>query len=66
MGGIPLSVWSGSGATEELHKTIKAFVESSEKQSRIMIRLTWSIVVLTVILTIGLAIQIYLLIGNPP
>ena len=60
--GIPLGAWSGSDATEELHKTIKEFVESSEKQTMIMIRLTKAILWLTGVLTIGLVVQIYLLI----
>ncbi len=56
--GIPLGKWSGSDATEALHSTIKDFVDASDNQTRIMIRLTKAIVLLTVLLLVGLAIQI--------
>jgi len=57
---IPLSEWSGSGATRELHETIKAFNEASAKQTRQLLILTWVIAVLTTTMTIGLGIQIWL------
>ena len=58
-GGIPLEEWSGAGATKDLHVTIKKFVEASEKQSKHMIRLTWFIAFLTIIMVIEVAFQIW-------
>ncbi len=34
IGGIPLSEWSGSGATRELHETMKKQIEANDKQFR--------------------------------
>jgi hypothetical protein len=45
---------------DQLHKTIKEYQESSHDQARKMIVLTWVIAILTVILVVGLCIQIYL------
>jgi len=45
--GIPLEIWSGSHATEELHKTIKEYQEVATKQTRTLIRLTRVIVAST-------------------
>jgi len=59
-GGIPLSEWSGSGATRELHETMKAFVEQSDRQAKAMIRLTWAIAVLTVAMLGAVIVQIAL------
>jgi hypothetical protein len=56
--GIPLGQWSGSNATRELHETIKAFVDASNQQAETMKRLTWAIVGLTVLMLIGLVVQI--------
>lgn len=55
---IPLDEWSGAGATKALHKTIKEFVESTEKQTRTMIRLTRWITGLTIAMLIAVAAQI--------
>jgi hypothetical protein len=57
-GGIPLSEWSGSGATDRLHETIKEFVTVTEKQTAQLIKLTRALVVLTVVLVVGLVVQI--------
>jgi len=46
--------------TNKLTKTIEIFNEQSSKQTEKMIRLTWWIVGLTVVMVIGLAIQIIL------
>ena len=58
--GIPLDEWSGSGATRELHATVKAFTATSDRQAKTMIGLTWAIFGLTVALVIGLAVQLWL------
>ena len=44
----------------KLTKTIEVFNEQSQKQTEKMIRLTWWIVGLTVVMVIGLVIQIIL------
>ncbi len=56
--GIPLGEWSGSNATRELHEAIREFNQEAAKQTAIMIRLTRLIVGLTVVLVIGLVVQI--------
>ncbi len=57
---VPLSEWSGSGATRELHEAIMAFNEQATAQTQTMIRLTRVIALLTVLMLIGLVIQIVL------
>lgn len=57
---IPLGEWSGSDATDRLRDTIVALDQSSAKQTRTMVRLTWAIAALTVVLVGGLAYQIFL------
>lgn len=57
-GGVPLSDWSGSGATRELQETIRGFNAAAQRQTETMIRLTRWIVALTVVLVIGLVVQI--------
>ena len=57
-GGIPLREWSGSGATEELHKTIHVFVEQGDRQAKAMIRLTWAVAILTVAMLGAVIVQI--------
>lgn len=57
---VPLSEWSGSGATRELHETIKQFNDATTKQTRQMLILTWVIAILTAIMAIGVGVQIYL------
>jgi hypothetical protein len=46
--------------TKLLHDTIKDFVEASRQQTDKLIRLTWAIVFLTIVMAIGLGVQIYL------
>lgn len=58
--GIPLGQWSGSDATKELTETLKKFNESSGKQTRQMVILTWVIAILTFFMLIGLIVQIYM------
>jgi len=58
--GIPLEEWSGSGATRELHETIKAFNEKATRQAETIIWLTRAIVILTLVMVVGLGVQIWL------
>ena len=57
---IPLGKWSGSDATEALHETIREFNRQSSQQTAQMLWLTKVIAVLTVIMLVGLAVQIYI------
>jgi hypothetical protein len=57
---VPLDEWSGAGATKALHASIQQYQAESSRQTEKMIRLTWIITGLTVILTIGLFVQIWL------
>jgi hypothetical protein len=59
-GGIPLGVWSGSDATNQLRETIIELSEATARQTRQMIRLTWTLVIMTAVLIAGLTIQIVL------
>jgi hypothetical protein len=63
-GGIPLSEWSGSGATRELHATIKEFNQSANQQARTMIRLTRYLLGLTVVMTIAVILQIWVVLRS--
>lgn len=56
--GIPLSEWSGSGATRELHETIKLQIAATDRQSKVIIRLTWFMAVLAVVQTIATIVQV--------
>ena len=47
-------------ALNRLRETIETFNEQSSKQTDKLVRLTWWIVGLTVVMVIGLAAQIYL------
>jgi|GEM_PF-1924501 hypothetical protein len=58
--GIPVDEWSGADAIKALHETISQFRAESIKQTRKLIVLTRVIAALTVVMLIGLAIQIYL------
>lgn len=60
--------FSGSAATAELRKTIETFNTAATKQAAEMIRLTWILVALTIVLTVGLGVQLAVafdLIGAP-
>jgi hypothetical protein len=57
---IPLEDWSGASATKALHASIEQYQAESSRQTAKMIRLTSVITGLTVILTAGLFIQIWL------
>ena len=56
-GGIPISEWSGSGATSELHDTIKLQIVAMDKQSRVIVRLTWVMLILAAVQTIATVVQ---------
>ena len=64
--GIPLGQWSGSDATNALHQSIAAFNEATSKQTATLVRLTQILTVLTVAMTLGVAVQIYLAIRVLP
>lgn len=53
--GIPLSEWSGSGASDRLRETVDEFNEQSVRQTAEMIRLTRAILALTAVLGTGRA-----------
>ena len=57
---IPLGEWSGSDAIKALHDTIKDFNTRSARQTKWMLRLTWVIAVLTLVMAFGLGVQIWL------
>ena len=57
-GGIPLSEWSGSGATRELQETIRDFNRAAGDQTKTIIRLTRWILGLTVVMTVAVIVQI--------
>jgi len=61
---IPLSEWSGSGATRALHETIKLQIEATNRQSIVVHRLTIFLIVLAVIQTIATIIQIIPIVQN--
>lgn len=50
----------GADAIDRLHTTIKEFNEQSQRQTRTIIALTWTIAVLTFAMLVGLGVQIYL------
>ncbi|MCL5736922.1 MAG: hypothetical protein M1274_15355 [Actinobacteria bacterium] len=58
--GIPLSEWSGSGATRELQETIRQFNEKADKQTQQMIRLTRGILWLSLVMVAAVLAQIVL------
>jgi prophage DNA circulation protein len=47
-------------AVNKLQETIKTFNEQSSKQTEKMIKLTWGIVALTIVMVAGLVVQIIL------
>ncbi len=60
--GIPLSEWSGSGATDRLRETIVELSKTTEKQTRLLVWLTVALVVLTVAILVLTAVLVF----NPP
>ena len=70
---IPLSEWSGSGATRELHATVRklnetidTFTVASQRQLRRIEALTWALTFLTVVILILTAVQVYSLVTDSP
>ena len=57
---IKVEDWSGSAATDRLQKTIERFEQENTKHTRTMIKLTWAMTGLTVMMAIGLVVQIWL------
>ncbi len=55
---IPLEVANGSIATIQLHETIKEFNKGAEQQTQKLIRLTWAIAVLTLVMIVAVFVQI--------
>jgi hypothetical protein len=60
LGGIPISELSGSGATRELHQTIKQFNATAEKQSAEILALTRQLKWLTWAMLLAVVVQIFL------
>jgi hypothetical protein len=58
--GIPLGQWSGSDAKERHRETIEASNLQAEKQTRTMVRLTWVIAALTLVMVIVGALQVWI------
>jgi hypothetical protein len=50
--------WPGAGATNKLHETIKQFNEVATRQTGRLVVLTWVIAALTLLLVLGLGVQI--------
>lgn len=55
---ISMDEWSGSGATDRLRATIVEFNETTAKQTAQLVRLTKALVILTVLLFVGLVVQV--------
>ncbi|MDO8208951.1 hypothetical protein [Conexibacter sp. CPCC 206217] len=58
--GIPLSEWNGSAETQRLRESIETFNEQSARQSAEMITPTRWICALTILMLVGLVVQILL------
>ena len=63
--GIPLENWSGSGATDRLHRTIQEYNDKSGQQTDTMLRLTRVIAFLTFVMLLAVLVQIYLAVYPP-
>ena len=59
-GGIPLGEWSGSDATNALRESIERFNNRTARQTSWLLGLTWVIAALTLVMAIGVAVQIQL------
>ena len=59
-GGIPLEEFSGAAATNALREAIERFQEENGRHTQTMVRLTWAMTALTVVMAIGLGVQIWL------
>ena len=58
--GIPIGEWSGSDAVQALHRSIEEHQRTTARQTTHSIVLTWVMAGLTLVMTIGLGIQIWL------
>ena len=58
--GILIGQWSGADATNALHKSIREFNEATAKQTRQLVFLTWAIAFLTLAMTVGVGVQIWI------
>jgi hypothetical protein len=56
--GIPLSEWSGSGATKHLEETVTALNERTEAQTAEMIRLARTLTRMTAVMAVAVVVQI--------
>ena len=54
----PLSEWSGSGATRELHETVKLQIAATDRQSKIIHRLTVFMAFLAFVQTVATVVQV--------
>jgi hypothetical protein len=57
-GGVPLSLWAGSSATDAMHATLQEFSREAARQNATLVRLTWALASLTAVLVVGLVVQI--------
>jgi len=57
---IPLDIWNGSASTKELEKTILKLSESSNRQTSHVIKLTYAMLFLTLIMSCMVGVQIWL------
>ena len=58
-GGIPLGQSSGSDATNALRESIEQFNAKTARQTAWLLRLTWTLAALTLVMAIGVGVQIY-------
>jgi hypothetical protein len=58
-GGIPVGQWSGSDATNALRESVEQFNATAGRQTAWLLGLTWTIAALTLVMTIGVGLQIY-------
>ena len=56
---IPVGQWSGSDATRELTQNIISLNEAANRQNRSMITLTWAIAIMTLVMLVGVALQLW-------
>jgi hypothetical protein len=55
--------WGFSGtmaSIDMLTITIRDFNSAAEKQTQVMVRLTWAIALMTAVMTVGVCVQIWL------
>jgi hypothetical protein len=57
---IPMGEWSGSDATDQLRAVIEKHQEETARQTTKMVRLTWWMTFLTIVMTATTFVQIWL------